>query len=173
MRSFYAADAPPMVRMAAVVQALEAAGLCVAAGFQVAEAVSGHSYQKSSGIALALLEVLTAALLAWIASAVARLRPWSRTPGVMTQICVALLALILLQSGEYAWGVPALVLAIAGLAGFFHPASLKALRRPVPAQEPPPAKASPARKATTAGKASPARKAAPPSRKPAAGSKRK
>jgi hypothetical protein len=77
---------------------------------------------------------------------------------MMTQICVALLALILLQGKEYAWGVPALVLAIVGLAGLFHPASLRALRRPAPPVEAapkkvPPKKAEPARKAPAGSKA--------------------
>jgi hypothetical protein len=138
MRSIYATAAPPMLRVAAVAQALEAVGLVVAAGFQVGEVASGHSYQSHSGIALAVLEVITAALVACIASAIARLRPWGRTPAVMTQVCVALLAVILLQSQQYTWGVPALILAIAGLAGLFHPASLRALRRPAE-----PAEASP------------------------------
>jgi hypothetical protein len=148
MRSFYAVGAPPMLRLAAAVQALEAAGLVVAAGFQAAEAAGGHSYQKSSGLALSVLEIITAALLAWIASAIAQQRPWGRTPGVMTQICVALLAFILLQGKEYAWGVPALILAAAGLAGLFHPASLRALRRPAASVEAPgkaPSKKAPAR----------------------------
>jgi hypothetical protein len=155
-----------MLKVAAVAQALEAAGLVVAAGFQLAEAASGHSYQSHSGIALAVLELLTAALVAWIASAIARLRPWGRTPAVMTQLCVALLAIILLQGQEYAWGVPALVLAIAGLAGLFHPASLRALRRPDPAAEAPAKQAHPKKEAGSPKKAEPARKSP-------AGSKRK
>jgi hypothetical protein len=176
MRSFYAAGAPPMLRLAAAAQALEAAGLVAAAGFQVAEVASGHAYQKSSGIGLAVLELITAALLAWIASAIARMRPWGRTPGVMTQICVALLALVLLQGGQYAWGVPALVLAVFGLAGLFHPASLRALRRPAPAPEPsplskpvPPKKPAPKKPAPK----KPAPKKPAPKKQAAAGSKRK
>jgi hypothetical protein len=126
-----------MLLVAAAAQALEAVGLCVAAIYQVIEAVSGHSYQESSGVALAVLEVLTAALMLSIASAIARLRPWGRTPGVMTQICVLLLAVILIQSHQYAWGLPALVLALAGLVGLLNPASLRALRRPLPPSEEP------------------------------------
>jgi hypothetical protein len=165
-----------MLRLAATAQALEAAGLLVAAGFQVAEALSGHSSTKTSGIALALLEVLTAALLATIAAAATRLRPWSRTPGVLTQICVALLAVILLQGHEYGWGTPALVLALAGLAGFFTPSSLKALARPAPEPEPEPAKAAPRKPPVPPAakkKAAQAAKPGPPSKKPAAPAKRK
>jgi hypothetical protein len=172
MRSFYAAGAPPMLRLAAAAQALEAAGLVAAAGFQVAEVASGHAYQKSSGIGLAVLEVIMAALLAWIASAIARMRPWGRTPGVMTQICVALLALVLLQGGQYAWGVPALVLAVFGLAGLFHPASLRALRRPDPSEKAPSAQA-PARPASPKNPRQVPPKKAEPARETPAGSKRR
>jgi hypothetical protein len=35
----------------------------------------------------------------------------------------------LLQAGRFEWGVPALLLAIAGLAGLFTPSSLRALTR--------------------------------------------
>ena len=172
MRSFYAAGAPPMLRLTAAAQAVEAAGLVVAAGFQAAEVASGHAYQTSSGIGLAVLEVITAALLAWIASAIARMRPWGRTPGVMTQICVALLALVLLQGGQYAWGVPALVLAVFGLTGLFHPASVRALRRPDPAEKAPSAQA-PARPASPKNPRQAPPKRAEPARKTPAGSKRR
>jgi hypothetical protein len=130
MRSFYAADAPRMLRVAAVSQGLEGAGLIVAAAAQLAEVAGGHAYQASNGVGLAVLEFVTAALLGAIASAMARLRPWSRTPAVMTQVSVAVLAIVLLQSHRPEWGVPALVFAAAGLAGLFSPASLRALRRP-------------------------------------------
>ena len=136
-----------MVRVAAVAQALEAVGLCVAAVAQVAEAASGQSYRASSGVALAVMEFITVALVAWIASGIARARPWSRTPAVMTQLASGLLAIILLQAHRTDWGLPTLVVAIVGLAGLLHPASLKALARP--RQDPAPAAAAP-RKAAAA-----------------------
>jgi hypothetical protein len=119
-----------MLRVAAAAQALEAAGLCVAAVAQVVEAVSGHSYRASSAAGLAVMELITAALVAWIATGITRLRPWSRTPAVMTQLGCGVLAIILLQAHRADWGLPVLVVAIVGLAGLFHPASLKALARP-------------------------------------------
>ncbi len=57
----------------------------------------------------------------------ARVRPWSRTPAVLTQVFTVLIAVWLLQAHRYGWGVPALLLALAGLAGLFAPASLRAL----------------------------------------------
>jgi hypothetical protein len=118
-----------MLRVAAIVQAIEAAGLCVAAIAQLVESASGRSYRTSNGVALAVVEFITVALVAWIASAIARTRPWSRTPAVMTQLGCGLLAIILLQAHRIAWGLPILVLAVVGLAALFSPASLKALSR--------------------------------------------
>jgi hypothetical protein len=128
-----------MLRVAAVAQALEAVGLCVAAVAQVVEAASGHSYRASSAVGLAVMEFIVVALLAWFASGLAQARPWSRTPAIMTQLGCGLLAIILLQAHRLDWGLPALVVAIAGLAGLLHPASLKALARPRPDSAPPPA----------------------------------
>ena len=118
-----------MLRVAAVVQAMEAIALCVAAVAQVVEAASGRSYQVSNGVALAVMEFITVALIAWIAMAIARVRPWSRTPAIMTQLGCGLLAIVLLQAHRFDWGLPLLILAIAGLASLFSPASLKALSR--------------------------------------------
>jgi hypothetical protein len=129
MRSLYAAGAPPMLRVAAVVQALEAVALCVAAVAQVVETASGRSYEVSNGMALAVMEFITVGLITWIAIAIARVRPWSRTPAIMTQLGCGLLAIIVLQAHRFDWGLPTLILAIAGLASLFSPASLKALSR--------------------------------------------
>jgi hypothetical protein len=118
-----------MLRLAAVVQAVEAAGLCLAAALAAADIAAGRAYQRSSGIALVVLEFIVAAGLAALASGLARSRPWSRTPAVMTQLLTGVIGIFLLQAGRYEWGVPALVLALAGLAGLFTPSSLKALSR--------------------------------------------
>jgi hypothetical protein len=76
------------------------------------------------------MEFIIVALIASVASGIGRLRPWSRTPAVMTQLGCGLLGVILLQAHRLDWGLPALVVAVVGLAGLFHPASLKALARP-------------------------------------------
>jgi hypothetical protein len=133
MRSIWiakvAAGTPPMLRLAAVVQAVEAVGLCLAAALAAADIAAGRAYQRSSGVALVVLEFIVAAGLVAVASALARSRPWSRTPAVMTQLLTGVIGIFLVQAGRYEWGVPALALALAGLAGLFAPASLKALSR--------------------------------------------
>ena len=118
-----------MLRAAALVQAVEAAGLCAVAALSAADAAAGQTYQASSGVGFVVFVLIVAAGLAVVASALARCRPWSRTPAVMTQIIVGVIGIFLLQAGRYGWGVPTLVLAIAGLAGIVTPSSLKALSR--------------------------------------------
>jgi len=133
-------SAPGMLRLAAGVQAAEAAGLCVAGVLAAVDAAGGRSSQSSSGIALTLLAFIVAAGLAWIALGIARVKPWSRTPAVMTQVLTGVVAVYLLQAHRFDWGVPALLLALAGLAGLLAPASFRALNRPVPARETPDSK---------------------------------
>jgi hypothetical protein len=120
-----------MLRLATGAQAMEAVGLCVAGVLTAVDAAGGHSYRTSSGIGLTVFEFVVAAVLALIALGVARLRPWSRTPAVLTQVCACVAAITLLQAHRFDWGVPALVLALAGFAGLLTPASLRALAHPV------------------------------------------
>ena len=121
--------APPMLRLAAGVQAIEAVGLCVAGVLTAVDTAAGRSAQASSGIALTLLAFIVAAGLAWIAWGIARQQPWSRTPAVLTQVLTGVIAVYLLQAHRFDWGIPALLLAIAGLAGLLAPASFRALSR--------------------------------------------
>jgi len=137
-----------MLWLAAGAQAAEAAALCVAGVLTAIDAAAGRSAQTSSGIALTLLEFFVAAGLAWIAWGIARVRPWSRTPAVMTQVLTGVIAVILLQAHRFDWGVPSLLLALAGLAGLLAPASFRALARPAhpPEDDPPVARRSVSRR---------------------------
>jgi len=119
----------PMLRVAVAAQAAEAVGLCVAIAANLIDSASGDAWTASNAIAFIVVEVIVAIGVAWIASGLARVRPWSRTPAVMIQLFTILIAIWLLQAHRYGWGVPALVLAVAALAGLFAPASLRALTR--------------------------------------------
>jgi hypothetical protein len=123
--------APPReLRLAAAVQAVEAAGMLVAAGLAAAATVDGKSYERSSGIALTLISVGTAALFAAFAAGLAKARPWTRTPVVMFQLAIVIWGVFLLTGRHYEWGVPMLLLAAAILACVFTPRALRALNRP-------------------------------------------
>jgi len=121
---------PPMLVVAAAAQAALAVGLLVAVILNVVDSASGDAWTASNATGFIVLEALVAVGVAWVAWGIARVRPWSRTPAVMTQVFAILIAFWLLQAHRYAWGVPALLLAVAALAGLFAPASLKALSRP-------------------------------------------
>ncbi len=118
-----------MLLLAAAALAAEAAGLCVVVVLNLIDSASGRAWTTSNAIAFIVLEAIIAIGVAWIASGVARARPWSRTPAVLTQLFTAMIAIWLLEAHRYAWAFPALFLAIAGCAGLFTPSSLRALTR--------------------------------------------
>jgi hypothetical protein len=125
-----AAAPPRALRVAAAVQAAEAVGMLVAAGFAAVATADGKSYEKSSGIALTLIAVGTAALFAAFAAGLARARPWTRTPVVMFQLAIGIWGIFLLTGHRYEVAVPMLLLAAATLAAVFTPAAFRALNRP-------------------------------------------
>ena len=126
------AAAPRLValRVAAAAQALEAAGLAVAAVFAAVSTADGRSYQLTGGVAATVIAIATAAGLAGLARCLALAKPWTRIPTALTQLFVIIAGVTLLQGHRPEWGVPALALAAACLAGLATPASLRALNRP-------------------------------------------
>jgi hypothetical protein len=129
MRIAGVAHGMPMLLLAAAALAAEAVGLCVAAVLGGIDSASGQAWTVGNAIGLIVVEVVVAVGVACIAVAVARARPWSRTPAVMTQVFTIFIAVWLLEAHRYGWGLAALALALAGLAGIFAPASLRALNR--------------------------------------------
>jgi hypothetical protein len=120
----------PMLRVAAAVLAAEAVGLCVVVILNAIDSASGNSWTTSNAIAFIAMEIIVAVGVAVLALGVARVRPWSRTPAVMVQLLTAVIGIWLLQAHRYPWGIPALLVAIAGFAGLLTPSSLQALNRP-------------------------------------------
>jgi hypothetical protein len=118
---------PPALRVAAGVEAAEAAVVLVAAVLAGIATAAGRSYQLSSGIAITVIGVACAAALATVAAGLARGRRWSRTPALLTQLFVGIVGIYLIQGQRLDWGVPSVVLAAAGFAVLLAPASLRAL----------------------------------------------
>jgi hypothetical protein len=116
------------------VQAAEAAGVLAASVYAGVAAAQGKSYQSSSGIALTIIGAGTAVALALVATGLARVRRWSRTPALLTQLFVGIVGIYLVQGHRFWLGIPALALAVAGLALLLMPPSLRALT--LPAREP-------------------------------------
>ena len=123
-------ERPRALRVAAAMLALEAVGMCVAAGFAGVSTADGQSYQRASGVALTLIAVGTAVAFALFAIGLAKARPWTRTPVVMTQLAIGIWGIYLLKDHRLDWGVPMLLVAVGCLAALFTPASLRALNRP-------------------------------------------
>src|ERR1700676_562316 len=96
----------PLLLMAAAAQGLEAVGLCVVVVANAIDFASGHTYRSSNAIALIAVELIVAVGVAWIASGIARVLPWSRTPAVMTQVFAAMIAIWLLDAHRFWSGVP-------------------------------------------------------------------
>ena len=115
------------VALAAVIEAIQAAGVLAASVYAGVEAIQGKSYQNSSGIALTLIGIGTAVLLAVVALGLARVRRWSRTPALLTQLFTGIIGIYLVQGHRFWIGVPAIVLALAGFAALLVPPSLRAL----------------------------------------------
>lgn len=118
---------PVSVLLAAAVEALQAAGVLAAAVFAGIEALQGKAYQNSSGVALTLIGIGTAVVLALVASGLLRVRRWSRTPALLTQLFTGIIGIYLVQGHRYWLGVPALALAVAGFVCLLVPSSIRAL----------------------------------------------
>ena len=125
-----ATDSLNLLWLAAAAQGLEAAGLLVVAAVNVSDLAAGQTDQRSNAVAFIGVEVIVAIGLAAIAAGIARGRPWSRTPAVMTQVFAVIIGIVLIQAHRLGWGLPALLFAVAGLAGLFAPTSLRALNHP-------------------------------------------
>jgi hypothetical protein len=114
---------------AAAVQGVEAVGVLVASVLAGVDASSGRSYHTNSGIALTVIGIATALALGWVAAGLARARPWSRTPALLTQLFTGIVSIYLVQGHRYEWGVPGLVLTVAGFVTLLVPPSVQALAR--------------------------------------------
>jgi hypothetical protein len=120
-------QSPPTVRVAALTQAAESLIVLAATVLAGIDAASGQSYHVNSGIALTVIGAAAAATLAWIAVGLARVRRWSRTPALLTQLFVGIVGIYLLQAHRLDWGLASVVLSATGFITLFAPPSLRAL----------------------------------------------
>ena len=121
---------PRALLLAAAAEAIEAAMVCVATVLAAMDTAAGQSYHQSSGIALTIIGLCAAVALAAVAVGLARVRRWTRTPALLTQLFVGSTGVYLLQGQRLDWGVPALLVALAGFTGLLLPGSLRALVGP-------------------------------------------
>ncbi len=108
-------------------QAIEAAGVLVAAVLAGIDTGRGQSYHTNSGIALTIIGVAAAIALGYVATGLGRARRWSRTPALLTQLFVGIVSIYLLEAPRYEWGGPGLALAVIGFVTLLVPPSMRAL----------------------------------------------
>jgi hypothetical protein len=118
---------PATIVVAVVIEGLEAVLVLAAAVLAGVDTARGRSYQLSSGIAITLIGVATAAGLGLVAAGLRHPRRWTRTPALLTQLFTGIVGIYLVQGGRYAWGVPAIALAVAGVVALLTPQSTQAL----------------------------------------------
>jgi hypothetical protein len=126
-QSLAVAQPPRAVLVAAVVQAIEAAGVLVAAVLAAVATAHGDSYLKTSGVAITVIAIGLAVALGFVARGLRACRRWSRTPALLTQLFTGIAAVTLLQGAKLEWGIPAIALAVTGLGALLAPASLRQL----------------------------------------------
>lgn len=144
-------DRPVVLFGAAAAQAAEAAGVLIASVLSAMDTAAGKSYQLSSGIALTVIGFLTAGCLALVAVGVARARPWSRTPALLSQLFTLIAGIIMLQGHRVEWGAPAVLLAVAAFVVLLLPPSLHALGREPRTPPAPPSPRTPPRAPSSRG----------------------
>jgi peptidoglycan/LPS O-acetylase OafA/YrhL len=109
------------------VQLAEAVGVLAASLIAGVDAITGKSYHRASGIAITLIGIATGLALVYVARGLNSSRRWSRTPAMLTQLFTGIVAIYLLQAPRLDWGIPAIVLAVAGFGALLAPASIRRL----------------------------------------------
>jgi hypothetical protein len=118
---------PRTVLGLAVIEAIQASGVLLASILAGIDTAAGKSYEQASGIAITAIGVGMALALALVARGLWRGRRWTRTPAMLTQLFTGIVGIYLIQGARYDWGIPALVLAVAGLGLLLAPSSLRIL----------------------------------------------
>jgi hypothetical protein len=118
---------PATVRVLAAIVAVEAVGVLYASVLAALDTGGGKAYQLSSGIAITVIGACTAAGLGLVARSLRSGRRWTRTPALLTQLFTGIVGIYMVQAPRYSWGIPALLLAVAGFAMLFAPASMQVL----------------------------------------------
>lgn len=129
---------PLTLLLAALVQAVEAVGLGLAAVQAGLATAAGSSDRATTGVALTVIAGGIAVTLAVVAVGLASARRWSRTPALFTHFFVGIVGIYLLEAHRFAWGAPALALALIGFVAVFVPPSWRVFTASGPRSADPP-----------------------------------
>ncbi|ETK32002.1 hypothetical protein [Microbispora sp. ATCC PTA-5024] len=121
------AGRPATLVVAAAVVAAEGLLALALGGYVAVETVAGKPADLVSSIAVAGFGVLAGAGLLWVAWGLWQVLRWSRGPSVVAQIFALPVAITLIQSGQYGYGVPLVAGAVVALVALLAPPSTQAL----------------------------------------------
>jgi hypothetical protein len=113
---------------AALIVALEGL-VALGLGLYVAvETLAGAAEDITSALAESVFGVLIGAGLLWVAwGGLYKMERWGRSPSVLAQIFVLPVAITLIQSDKPLYGIPLIVVAVAGLGTLLAPPTTHAL----------------------------------------------
>ncbi|WP_239089895.1 hypothetical protein [Sphaerimonospora thailandensis] len=121
------ADRPVTVTVAAAVLAAQGLLVLTLGGYVAVETLIGKPTDTITSLAVAGFGLLAGAGLLWVAYGLWRVLRWSRGPAVVTQIFALPVAVTLIQSGQYGYGVPLVAAAAVALVAVLAPTSTRAL----------------------------------------------
>ncbi|WP_235558089.1 hypothetical protein [Sphaerimonospora mesophila] len=121
------AGRPVTVIVAAAALAAEGLLTLVLGGYVAVETLVGRPTDTVTSLAVAGFGLLTGAGLLWVAWGLWQMLRWSRGPAVVTQIFALPLAITLIQSEQYGYGVPLVAAAAVALVTLLAPSSTRAL----------------------------------------------
>jgi hypothetical protein len=103
----------------AAIEALEGAA-AVGFGLYVGwETIAGKPLDPASAIGVTVLAILGGVGMLFVARGLVRAQRWSRAPAFMTQFFALPISVSMIQSGQYGFGIPLAVLAVAALVLIF------------------------------------------------------
>ncbi|GAB3457264.1 hypothetical protein GCM10027570_39670 [Streptomonospora sediminis] len=118
---------PITITLAAAIQALVAAAAAIGGGYVLVSTLLGRAADAGSAIPLTVLALLGAAAAGYCAWGLLQLHNWARSPVVLTQGLVLVVAYYMVTSGQYAIAAVMAAVAAAGLALVLAPATTATL----------------------------------------------
>ncbi|MFI6574357.1 hypothetical protein ACIBFB_01045 [Nocardiopsis sp. NPDC050513] len=121
---------PVTIVVAAALEALIGLAAAVGGLYSFVTAVTGRAASVTSAVPLAVLGLGAGAVLVFVARGLWRLRDWARTPVVVTQLFLAVVAYYMFTSGQYLIGGVLLAVALCAAGTVLAPPTTAALFPP-------------------------------------------
>lgn len=121
------ANRPATLTAAAALEALEGIAMIGAGLFVGIETFAARSASITNAIALAVCALALGVGLIAVGRGLYQVRRWSRTPALLTQVFGFITGVYLIQSHQYAYGIPIIIITVAAVVLIFTPATTKAL----------------------------------------------